>query len=311
MLIRWSKTILAASLLATFVAIATARASDAEYSIRTTVDEVRLTLIATDRQHHYVNDLTPSELAIVDNEVIVRKFRSFTHAPEVRLNVLILIDSSDSVSDHRKHETATVLESIRNAAWSNSDTVSVLTFGSGTPQFTCIKNCATEIPTHPPTPPRGVALSPLYDSIVFGADILLQTRTTDSKSILIVFSDGNDNYSVRALPDAVDSLQRIDATAYSVDLNGRRSSSTGTVALHRIAGVTGGLTLSIDDGPAPILETILSDLHSAYVLTYVPPVQSQGEHAIQVLPTRNLNLMFRSRQGYIYNRVSEEARASR
>ena len=311
MLVRCSRTIVAACVLATVAAISTARASDDEFTYRTTVDEVRLTLIATDRQHHYVNDLAPSELAIVDNEVIVRKFRSFTRAPEVHLNVLVLIDASDSVSDHRKHETATVLESIRSANWSSSDSVSVLTFGTGTSQLTCIRNCASEHSTAPPTPPRGVAVSPLYDSIVYGASILSQTRSNDSKSILIVFSDGNDNYSAHALPDALDSLQRIDATAYSVDLNGRRSSSTGTSALKRLAGVTGGLTLSIDDGPAPILESVLDDLRSAYVLTYVPPVQSQGPHAVQVFPTRNLGLSFRSRQGYIYNRVSEEARATR
>jgi Mg-chelatase subunit ChlD len=309
MLVRWPKTIVPFVLII-LAMLATVRASDDEYSIRTTVDEVRLTLVAVDQQHHYINNLAPSEVAIVDNEVIVRKFRSFTRAPEIRLNVLVLIDASDSVSDHRKHETTTVLESIRNADWSASDTVSALTFGAGTPQLTCIKNCAAEHPA-PPLAPTGVALSPLYDSIVYGAAILSQSRTPDSKSILIVFSDGNDNYSARALPDAIDSLQRIDATAYSVDLNRRRSSSTGTAALRRIAGVTGGLTISIEDGPAPILASVLNDLRSAYVLTYVPPVQSQGPHAVQVLPTRNLNLTFRSRQGYIYNRVTQEARASR
>jgi VWFA-related protein len=311
MLVRWPRTIVTTCVLVIFATLATARASDDEYSIRTTVDEVRLTLVATDQQHRYINNLAPNELAIVDNEVIVRKFRSFTHAPEIRLNVLVLIDASDSVSDNRKNETASVLQSIRDTNWSDSDTVSALTFGSGTPQLTCIKNCDSEFAAPPPSAPAGVALSPLYDSIVYGANLLSQSHTPDSKSILIIFSDGNDNYSACALPDAVNALQRIDATAYSVDLNSRRSSSTGTAALQHIAGVTGGLTLSIEDGPAPILAGVLNDLRSAYVLTYVPPIQSQGPHAVQVLPTRNLNLTFRSRQGYIYNRVTEEARASR
>jgi Mg-chelatase subunit ChlD len=310
MFARFSRSIATACLLVTFAAVATARASDDEYSIRTTVDEVRLTLVATDQQHRYVNNLAPSEIAIVDNEVIVRKFRSFSRAPEVRLNVVILIDVSGSITDRRQLETAAVLESIRNANWSPLDTVSVLAFGSGTRRLTCIKSCPAEPHVLPSLPSSGVGLTPLYDSVVYAANILSQTRTPDSKSILIVFSDGQDNYSARSLLDAVDSLQRIDATTYSVDLNTRRSYSNGTSALQRLAGVTGGLTLPIDDGPAPILDSILNDLHSAYILTYVPPVHSLGAHAVQVLPTRNLNLKFRSRQGYIYNRVSEEARAS-
>jgi len=311
MFARWPQTIFACAL-ATFSAIATgASPSDDQYTYRSSVEEVRLTLVATDRQQHYVNDLVPTELAIVDNEVIVRKFRSFSRAPEGRLNVLLLVDASDSVSDRRKRETSSVLESIRNAAWGASDSVSVLTFGSGTSQLNCVKNCPSTLPAPPIAPTRGAALSPLYDTIVYGANVLSQTRTPDAKSILIVFSDGEDNYSIRSLPDAVDSLQRIDATAYSVNLNARRSTSAGTIALAKLARSTGGLILSVEDGPTPILESVLNDLRSAYVLTYVPPVQTQGVHAVQVLPTRNLNLMFRTRQGYVYNRVSEEARASR
>jgi VWFA-related protein len=309
MLVRWPKTIVTACVLAVFAAINSASASDDEFTYRSNVEEVRLTLVATDRQSHYINNLAPSELAIVDNEVVVRKFRSFSRSFANRLNVLLVIDASGSVSSRRKRDSATVIDSIRKAPWGDADSVSVFTFGSGASQFECIRNCSTQSASSAP-PPAKVGVTPLYDNLLYGVTLLAQTRTPESKSILAIFSDGDDNYSIRSLPDVVDSLQRIDATAYSIDLN-RGDSTQGSIALQRLAGATGGLRLSIDDGPAPILENILNDLRSAYVLTYVPPVQTQGLHAVQVLPTRNLNLMFRTRQGYIYKRVSEEARSAR
>jgi VWFA-related protein len=309
MLVRWPKTIVAACALASFTAIATSGASEDEFTYRSNVDEVRLTLVATDRQSHYINNLAPSELAIVDNEVVVRKFRSFTRSSENRLNVLLVIDASGSVSSRRRRDTTTVLDSIRNAPWGDADSVSVFTFGSGESQLECMRNCGHQ-PPNSARPAAKVNVTPLYDNLLYGVSLLAQTRTPESKSILVVFSDGADNYSIRSLPDVVDSLQRIDATAYSIDLN-RGDSAQVSSALRRLAEWTGGLRLSIDDGPVPILENIVNDLRAAYVLTYVPPVQTQGLHAVQVLPTRNLNLMFRTRQGYIYKRVSEEARASR
>jgi VWFA-related protein len=310
MFARWPKTIAVCALASVFATATYAVPSDDEFTYRSTVEEVRLTLVATDRHNRFVENLSPTELAIVDNELIVRKFRSFTRSPEARLNVLVLIDSSASVGDRRKRETANALKLIRNASWGPTDNVTVLTFGAA-PQLDCVNNCPSD--SHPiaAAPVQGAGFTALYDYIVLSADLLKKTRTPDAKSILIVFSDGADNYSLHSLANAVDSLQQIDAIAYAVNLDPRRSSFSGTNALARLAASTGGLNLSIEDGVVPILEGVLHDLRSAYVLTYVPPVPSQGLHAVHIFPTRNLDLKFRSRQGYIYNRISEEVRASR
>ena len=57
------------------------------------------------------------------------------------------------------------------------------------------------------------------------------------------------------------------------------------------------------DGAAKILANIIDDLHSAQVVTYVPPPSDQSFHSVLILPTHKLNLQFRCRRGY-YNPAS-------
>src|SRR5260370_32171250 len=63
---------------------------------RSTVSEVRVTFFATDQNNHPVATLTKSDFAVVDNELVVRNFRSFTHSDETSLDAVALGDLSES-----------------------------------------------------------------------------------------------------------------------------------------------------------------------------------------------------------------------
>jgi hypothetical protein len=51
-------------------------------TFHSTVSEVRVTFFATNEDHHALAALSPSDFAIVDNDRVVRNFRSFIHSDE-------------------------------------------------------------------------------------------------------------------------------------------------------------------------------------------------------------------------------------
>src|SRR5271165_2716965 len=76
---------------------------------RSTASEVRLVFFATDENNHTVEDLQKDDFAVVDDERVIRDFRSFTRSALTKLDVIVLIDSSDSVLPHFRLEIADVL----------------------------------------------------------------------------------------------------------------------------------------------------------------------------------------------------------
>jgi len=63
---------------------------------RSTVSEVRVTFFSIDENNHPLGTLTKSDFVVVDNERVVRNFRSFTHSDETSLDVVVLVDLSES-----------------------------------------------------------------------------------------------------------------------------------------------------------------------------------------------------------------------
>src|SRR5437660_446809 len=91
--------------------ISPATAGDpAEYTYRTSVTEVRLSFSALDQNNHGVATLQASDFAVVDKDVIVRNFQSFTRSDWTKLEIAILVDASESVAPHFRQEMAGILE---------------------------------------------------------------------------------------------------------------------------------------------------------------------------------------------------------
>jgi Mg-chelatase subunit ChlD len=134
------------SLLATVVlcSISLYAADETGYTIEARVNEVRLAFAASDRQGHVVKTLHPSDVAVADNGSIIRHFRSFRPATESPLDLVILLDASDSVASQIPIEIAEVTSFVADSAWGERDRVSVLAFGGLRPQLLCARNCNGE-----------------------------------------------------------------------------------------------------------------------------------------------------------------------
>jgi VWFA-related protein len=291
---------------------------------RSAVSEVRVTFFATDQNHDPLETLTDSDFAVVDNERVVRNFRSFTHSDETLLDVVVAVDASESVVPRSQVAVSAVRQLVEWAQSIPDNKISVLSFGGtsggmvggtsvGLPSVVCSKSCHAPDSVNKLHAAKGGGTTPLFDALILAADFISQNRRADSRSnvrtILILFSDGNDNFSLHTAQEALEAVRTAGALVYSVDLGTSRNQwsnrDTSSAFLQQVSHATGGRYFSSSpfsrpDSTAAVLKAVLDDLRASYVVTYDLPSHQAGFHSLQLLPTRNLNLTFHSRNGYNY-----------
>lgn len=269
---------------------------------RTTVDEVRLTFFSADGTGRYSRDLKASDFVVVDNDFVVRNFRSFTRLDATKIEAFVLIDASESVARQFRGEVNDLLQLINAADWIDVDKVSMLVFGGRQEKILCAGDCRTNRAWLQRLGTANGVATPLFDALVFAADRAAQHRGLATERAFIVFSDGEDTISGHSVIDAIDAAVMADAQVYTVDVNASGGRSQGGDVLHEMAAATGGRYYPLDHGAAELLATLSEYLRASYMVTYRPPSRASGFHAVRILPSHNLNLQFRCRYGYYYEK---------
>src|ERR1019366_7254238 len=275
---------------------------------RSTVSKVRVTFFATDENNQPVATLTKSDFAVVDKELVVRDFRSFTHSDETSLDVVALVDLSESVAPRLRVAMNDVLQLVAREQSIPDDNISVLSFGGtsgGTfggirPAILCSSGCRASDSVSRLLAVKSSGTTPLFDALMFGADFISHHRRAGARPVLILFSDGNDTVSLHSPREALQAVLDGGALIYSVDMRKSENPSTGSMFLRQVSEATGGRYFSLRDGAATVLNAVLEDLRASYVVAYDLPSNQPGFHALRLLPTHNLNLKFHSRNGYYY-----------
>jgi len=284
-----------------FVCAAVSRAAAGdppEYTYRTNVNEVRLTFAAMDQNNHGVATLQAGDFAVVDKDIIVRSFQSFTRSDWTKLEVAIVVDGSESVTPRFRQVMADVLELVSQTAGVPDENLSIFSFHASQPVLLCARDCRA---THADTLPAGHAggLTPLFDTIAFAADYLARHGDAHTEKILILFSDGEDTISRTSLGAAIDLSLRAEVQIFGIDLGNSRTFQ-GAAALRGLTQATGGRYFPPRSSATDALNVILEGFRATYTVSYRLPSRASGFHAVQILPTHNLNLQFHSRSGYYY-----------
>lgn len=266
-----------------------------------TVSEVRLVFFPTDEHNHTVEELQNNDFAVVDDDRVIRNFSSFARADLVKLDLIVLMDSSESMLPHFQQEVADVQQMILQWPSRPGNRVSVLSFAGMETRVICSGDCYRSFTDERiASLPKGGA-TPLFDALEVAAKTLIQGKQPDVWPVIILFSDGDDTISKTSFRQALQKIVASDAQVYAVDLSRRERASNGSATLQRIADSSGGRYLRANESVAQVFNHILDDLHSARVVTYRLPQSGSGFHSIRILPTHNLKLQFRCRSGY-YNR---------
>jgi VWFA-related protein len=287
---------------------------------RSNVSEVRVTFFATDQNNHALATLTQSDFAVVDNELVVRDFRSFAHSDETSLDVVALVDLSESVAPRFQVAMSAVLQLVAREQSLPDDNIAVLSFGGTSggmsaglrPAILCSSGCRAPDSASKLLAMKSGGTTPLFDALTFAADFIAQHRRAGARPVLILFSDGDDTISLHSAREALQAVLDSGALIYSVDTgtsaNQASYRTAGSAFLRRVSEATGGRYFTFSprssqqDGAAAVLDAVLQDLRASYVVTYDLPNHHDGFHALRLLPTHNLNLTFHSRNGYLYER---------
>jgi len=271
-----------------------------DLTYRTGTNEVRLAFSATDQNDRGIATLKPNDFAIVDTGFIVRDYQSFTRSDYSRVEIAILIDSSESVTPEYRKEISDALTLLSDSAGVPEKNISLLTFQGTKPALLCSGDCRSSNAAGRLPASHSGGLTPLFDSVVFASDLMAQNGDPKAEKVLILFSDGNDTISLRSLADARDSAVTHSLQIYGIAQDRSRGYSPGTQTLRALATATGGRCFKAENGAARALNLILEDFRASYIVSYRLPTHARGFHTVQILPTHNLSLKFRSRSGYYY-----------
>jgi len=278
----------------------------ANLTYHSNVSEVRLVFFATDEHNHAVEELQNNDFAVVDDEMVIRNFSSFTRADLVKLDLIVLMDSSESMLPLFQQEVADIQQLVSQWPSRPGDRIAVLSFGGMETHLICSGDCRSSFTAERiASLPKGGA-TPLFDALEVAAKTLIQRKQPDVWPVIILFSDGDDTISKTSLRQALQKIVASEAQVYAVDLNRSERASNGSATLQRIADNSGGRYLGINEGAAGIFHHLLDDLHSARVVTYRLPESGSDFHSIRILPTHNLKLQFRCRSGYYYRSGSAD-----
>jgi len=276
------------------------------FSFHSEVNEVRLAFVATDQNNRDVATLSQTDIAVVDNGTVIRRFRSLRRYPEVDLDALLLIDASDSLAREFSQEIAEATQLIRAARWGSNDALSIISFGGLEARFACVRNCRDLPPETWASKIQARGQTPLYDALVMGAEFLAKSRGSNRRPVLIILSDGRDTISKHCLRDAIDAALLAEVPVYALN-TGDRKNAAGAGVLRQIAALTGGFSFSGAPAASSTLASVLDELRTAYVLTYELPNHAEPLHSVIILPTTNPNLRLRSRRAYYDTGVESSA----
>jgi VWFA-related protein len=277
---------------------------------RSIVSQVQVTFFATDENNHPVAALTKSDFAVVDNGLVIRNFRSFSAAADTSLDVVALVDLSESVEPRLRVAIREVGQLVAREQSIADDDVAVLYFGAefgGTsgaasgqirPAILCSSGCRAPDSVSTLLRAKSGGITPLFDALIFASDFISHHRRAGARPVLILFSDGNDTISLHSAREALEAVVAGGALIYSVDTGKPANPSTGSMFLRQVSDSSGGRYFSLQDGVANVMSAVLEDLRASYVVTYDLPSQQAGFHSLRLMPTHNVNLRFHSRNRY-------------
>ena len=280
------------------VAAAAAQQSDVPV-FRAGTELVDLYVTATDRNGRLVPDLLQEDFVIVD-EGQVQEIVLFEN--EVRpITVVIMLDTSASMTPSldllmagAEQFIIRMLPDDRARVGAFNDKIQILPEEFIGDRDALIRNL-DRLQFGNPTR--------LYDAIGASIEAL---RGLDGRKVVLVFTDGEDTQNEIGWRDVLEMAQVEEVMIYTIGLesdyfNGvRRVRSRPDRRLRTFAEETGGGYFELEDTDdlGPTFTRVAQELHSQYVLAFVPPTRDGEVHEIDVRVTRR-GTTARARRSYI------------
>jgi len=256
------------------------------YVIRSDVREVRLDLRVKDGQGRPVMNLTRADLHVFDNQRRVRTLSSLLAEFDLPLTIAVLIDISGSTASVLSQEKQAALDFLQ-AVMRPGDRATVAGFANRLSPLeevgAGLESWRGEIDGL-----RAGDLTALFDAAVELCTTRLRIEPGAARRrVLVILSDGADNYSRHSLDDAIEAAMKNEVTVFTVTIGRNVDHDQAAVMnLRYLSATTGGDSLSATRTAElrTTFEQIDRELRSYYVLTYPLPAQESGEefHPVRI-----------------------------
>jgi Ca-activated chloride channel homolog len=284
--------------------------------LRVTSGLVHLVAAVSDRRHNFVTDLNKEDFHILEDGK-PQTIQFFGRQTDLPLRIAMLLDTSNSIRERLHFEKDAATDFLANVIRRNKDMAFLMTFDNE-PEVVQDFTGDPSILTDAIQKQRAGGGTSFNDAIYMAAQKLSkaplpETGDPEVRRVLVVFSDGEDNLSDRALSDAIEMAERSEVAVYSIststewlatettDKPRKLFMTPGDKVLETLSVETGGRVFfpyKVDD-LAESFQDIGTELRSQYFIAYAPSnALSNGRYRTIVVSTDRKGLTVRTRKGY-------------
>jgi Ca-activated chloride channel family protein len=260
---------------------------------------------ASDSSGQPVKGLTNADI-VIEEDGRPQQVVSLSKPGETPIDLALLVDVSGSTQKQFAFEQGAGVQFLREVVKTN-DAVSIFSIGV-TPNKVLTRTgnsneaIASLMSIRPSNEPTA-----FFDSIVEAAEYLDKTADAGSRRVMVVISDGEENYSKRStLEEALKELQKNDCLFYSINPSGggiklNTISLRGQAYMEAMASQTGGqaFNLTRTEDLESVFRQIAAELQAQYLFGYYATDEHvTGFRRITVRASKRQDLRIRARQGY-------------
>ncbi len=272
----------------------------AEMTIRKTVQEVHLGFHVSSLNGRPVPELQPGQISVYQDGQPITTVTGFYADQNLPLRLLLMIDASDSMTrgfSAERQAAATFLERVVRLEVDQSAVVAFSTHAS----IQLGANASAPEKLRLIDDLHSSGLTALFDSICEAAARIpaYDHETTLTRRVLVLLSDGDDNYSLHSLREAIAAAQRSDVVVYAISPRNPKLLQPGNANLEELTGATGGRVFFLKkyEQSPEVFAQIEREIRSEYAVTFHPAGKLCGFHSVRVEPTDS-NLRARFREGF-------------
>jgi Ca-activated chloride channel family protein len=272
-------------------------------TIVSNVNEVPVIFTVLDKHGHYVRDLKPADIQILDDNKPPQKISEFRAETDLPLRLGLLIDASNSIRERFTFEQQAAIEFLNQTIRPKHDQAFVMGFDT-TPEI------SQEFTDNQDLLAKGVRYfrpgggTALYDAVFYACKDKLakaSSKIGPVRRAIVLISDGEDNQSRYTRADAIAMAQRAEVMIYAISTNISGNTTKGDSVLKDMAEETGGrafFPFKLEDLASRFTD-IEKELRSQYFVSYRPAdfVADGRFHSIQIL-AENKKYRIRARKGY-------------
>jgi Ca-activated chloride channel homolog len=284
-------------------------------ALKVTTGLVHLVAAVSDRRNHFITDLDQKEFRVLEDGK-PEDIRFFGRQTDLPLRIGLLLDTSNSIRERLHFEKDASIDFLDNVIRRHKDQAFLMTFDNE-PEVIQDFTGDVGVLTDAIEKQRAGGGTSLNDAIYMAAQKLLKAPLPEGnpevRRVLVVFSDGEDNLSDRALSESIEMAERCEVAIYSIststdwvavttsDRPHKMFKTQGDEVLEKFAVQTGGRVFfpyKVDD-LAESFQDIGEELRSQYFIAYAPGAAPDGRYRkIQVDIVDRKGLTVRTRKGY-------------